>query len=115
MDITLAITLASILVLLVFSAFFSGSETAMTAASRPRLHNLARSGNNRATLVNELWNEREHLIGTTLLGNNLVTILASALVTSLLLPFFGEAGVLYATRVMNVLVLVFSEVLQNTY
>ncbi|HEY9548369.1 MAG TPA: HlyC/CorC family transporter [Kiloniellaceae bacterium] len=115
MDITLAITLASILVLLVFSAFFSGSETAMTAASRPRLHNLARSGNHRATLVNELWHEREHLIGTLLLGNNLVNILASALATSLLIAFFGEAGVVYATLVMTVLVLVFSEVLPKTY
>src|SRR3546814_244640 len=115
MDITLAITLAGILVLLVFSAFFSGSETAMTAASRPRLHNLARSGNHRATLVNELWHEREHLIGTLLLGNNLVNILASALATSLLIAFFGEAGVVYATLVMTVLVLVFSEVLPKTY
>src|SRR3546814_14275955 len=97
MDITLAITLASILVLLVFSAFFSGSETAMTAASPPRLHNLARSGNHRATLVNELWHEREHLIGTLLLGNNLVNILSPALATSLLIPFFCEAGVVYAT------------------
>lgn len=115
MDITLAITLAGILVLLVFSAFFSGSETAMTAASRPRLHNLARTGNHRATLVNELWHEREHLIGTLLLGNNLVNILASALATSLLIAYFGEAGVVYATLVMTVLVLVFSEVLPKTY
>src|SRR3546814_3517290 len=99
MDITLASTLAGIRVLLVFSAFFSGSETAMTAASRPRLHNLARSGNHRATLVNELWHEREHLIGTLLLGNNLVNILASALATSLLIAFFGEAGVIHATWV----------------
>ena len=59
--------------LLVLSAFFSGSETALTAASRPRMHNLAQSGNHRADLVNRLWHEKEHLIGAILLGNNLVT------------------------------------------
>src|SRR3546814_3433132 len=115
MDINLALTLAGILALLVFSAFFSGSETAMTAASRPRMHTLAQDGNRRAALVNLLWHEREHLIGALLLGNNLVNILASALATSLLITIFGEAGVVYATPVMTVLVLVFSEVLPKTY
>src|SRR3546814_15338740 len=93
MDINLALTLAGILALLVFSAFFSGSETAMTAASRPRMHTLAQDGNRRAALVNLLWHEREHLIGALLLGNNLVNILASALATSLPITIFGEAGV----------------------
>ena len=115
MDIDLALTLGAILALLVFSAFFSGSETAMTAASRPRMHTLAQDGNRRAALVNHLWHEREHLIGALLLGNNLVNILASALATSALIALFGDAGVVYATLVMTVLVLVFSEVLPKTY
>src|SRR3546814_486 len=76
---------------------------------------LAQDGNRRAALVNLLWHEREHLIGALLLGNNLVNILASALATSLLITIFGEAGVVYATLVMTVLVLVFSEVLPKTY
>src|SRR3546814_18223189 len=87
----------------------------MTAASRPRMHPLAQDGNRRAALVNLLWHEREHLIGALLLGNNLVNILASALATSLLITIFGEAGVVYATLVMTLLVLVFSEVLPKTY
>ncbi len=115
MEIDLAITLGVILALLVFSAFFSGSETALTAASRPRLHNLAQSGNHRANMVNDLWREKEHLIGAILLGNNLVNILASALATSALIAIFGDTGVVYATLAMTVLVLVFSEVLPKTY
>ncbi|MEO3427246.1 HlyC/CorC family transporter [Pelagibius sp. CAU 1746] len=115
MEIDLAIILGAILVLLVFSAFFSGSETALTAASRPRLHNLAQSGDHRANVVNDLWHEKEHLIGAILLGNNLVNILASALATSALITLFGDAGVAYATLAMTVLVLVFAEVLPKTY
>ena len=115
MEIDIAITLGAILTLLAFSAFFSGSETALTAASRPRLHNLAQSGNHRAILVNDLWHEKEHLIGAILLGNNLVNILASALATSFLIALFGEAGVVYATLGMTILVLVFAEVLPKTY
>ncbi len=115
MNIDLAITMGVILALLVFSAFFSGSETALTAASRPRLHNLAQSGNRRANLVNDLWREKEHLIGAILLGNNLVNILASALATSALITLFGETGVIYATLAMTLLVLIFAEVLPKTY
>ena len=115
MEMDLALTLGAILALLVFSAFFSGSETALTAASRPRMHNLAQSGSHRAELVNELWHEKEHLIGAILLGNNLVNILASALATSALITIFGETGVIYATLAMTILVLVFSEVLPKTY
>lgn len=115
METDIFLTLGAILALLVFSAFFSGSETALTAASRPRLHNLAQSGNHRANMVNDLWHEKEHLIGTILLGNNLVNILASALATSVLIGWFGEAGVAYATLAMTLLVLVFAEVLPKTY
>src|SRR3546814_20457780 len=114
MDINLALTLAGILALLVFSAFFSGSETAMTAASRPRMHTLAQDGNRRAALVNLPWHEREHLIGALLLGNTLANILASAMATSLLITIFGEAGVVHATLGLTVLVVVFSEVLPKT-
>ncbi len=115
MDMDTVIILGAILALLAISAFFSGSETALTAASRPRMHNLAKSGNRRAHLVDELWLEKEHLIGAILLGNNLVNILASALATSALIALFGEAGVAYATLGMTLLVLIFAEVLPKTY
>lgn len=106
---------AAILVLLILSAFFSGSETALTAASRPLMHQLEKSGNTRAGLFNRLQRRQERLIGSILLGNNLVNILASALATSLMMSIFGEAGVAIATISMTLLVLIFSEILPKTY
>lgn len=108
-------TVIVIAVLLIVSAFFSMAETAMTAASRPRLHALARQGSRRARIVNEIRAQSERLIGTVLVGNNLVNILASALATSALIAVFGEVGVAYATVAMTVLVLVFAEILPKTY
>ncbi len=109
------ITMGAILGLLILSAFFSGAETALTAASRPRLHGLAKQGDHRARVVIGLRRRNERLIGAILLGNNLVNILASVLATSLLLKMFGDNGVVYATLVMTFLVLVFAEVLPKTY
>lgn len=107
--------LAAVLVLLVISAFFSASETAMTAASRPLMHRLAATGDKRAAMVNDLRAHRERLIGALLLGNNVVNILAAALTTDALTALFGPAGVVYATIVMTFLVVVFTEVLPKTY
>ncbi len=109
------ITLSAIFVLLLLSAFFSGSETALTAASRPLMHQMEQTGNQRAGLVNRLQHSSDRLIGTILLGNNLVNILASALATSLLITLFGKAGVVYATVAMTLLVLIFAEILPKTY
>jgi len=109
-------TFIAILCLLGMSAFFSGSETALTAASRTRMHQLERDGDKRAAKVTTLISDREKLIGAILLGNNLVNILASALATTLfasLMP--GAAGVATATAVMTILVLIFAEVLPKTY
>lgn len=108
-------TLLIIFLLLVISAFFSGSETALTAASRPTMHQLEQDGNQRAAIVNKLHSRKDRLIGTILLGNNLVNILASALATSMMIAMFGEAGIAYATIAMTVLVLVFAEVLPKSY
>ena len=111
---TLVLTLAAILFLLLLSAFFSGSETALIAASRSRIHHLAQRGNRRARLLESLIVRRERLIGAILLGNNVVNILASALATSMLIGVFGDAGVVYATIVMTALIFVFAEVLPKT-
>jgi Mg2+/Co2+ transporter CorB len=115
MTLTIAITIGAIIALLVLSAFFSGSETALTATSRARMHELERQGNVRARVVKSLIEVRERLIGAILFGNNLVNILASALATALFIELFGEAGVIYATLIMTALVLVFAEVLPKTY
>ncbi|MHA1189186.1 MAG: HlyC/CorC family transporter [Alphaproteobacteria bacterium] len=112
---TLLLILLTILVLIALSAFFSGSETALTASSRARMHQLAKADSRRAALVNTLLESKERLIGALLLGNNLVNILASALATALFIRFFGQAGVVYATLVMTALVLIFAEVLPKTW
>jgi len=115
MEIGLLLPILAILVLLFMSGFFSGSETAMTAASKVRLSTKEKEGDKRAALVNKIREKKDRLIGALLLGNNLVNILASALATSVLIKIFGEAGVVYATLVMTLLVLIFAEVLPKTY
>ncbi|WP_319532557.1 HlyC/CorC family transporter [uncultured Cohaesibacter sp.] len=109
------LTALAILLLIIASGFFSGSETALTAASRARMHQKEKAGEPGAQAVNELLQMRERLIGSLLLGNNLVNILASALATSLFINLFGDTGVVYATLVMTVVVLVFAEVMPKTW
>jgi len=108
------LSLVIVLICLLLSAFFAGSETALTASSRASMARLEKHGNKRAAVVNRLLAQRERLIGALLLGNNAVNIAASALATGILLVWFGPAGVVYATVVMTVLIVVFSEVLPKT-
>jgi Mg2+/Co2+ transporter CorB len=115
MPLEIILTLFVVTLLIVLSAFFSGSETALTAASRARMHALEIEGNERARQVNRLLAAPERIIGTVLLGNNLVNILASALATSLLIRFFGDVGVAYATIAITAIVVIFAEVLPKTY
>ncbi len=115
MSSSIALILFFIVILLAVSAFFSGSETALTALSRARIHQLRRKGSSRAVIVEVLIASKEKLLGAILLGNNMVNILASALTTSVFLHFFGPQGVIYATLVMTALVVVFAEVLPKTY
>ncbi len=109
------LSVALIVVLLVLSAFFSGAETALTAASRPLMRELDKQGDKRAAMVNDMDQHRDRLIGTILLGNNAVNISASALATSLLISWFGQAGIALATLGMTLIVLIFSEILPKTY
>lgn len=104
-----------IVILLLLSAFFSGSETALTATSKARMLTLEKEKNIAAARVAFLIEDRESLIGAILLGNNLVNILASSIAAAVFLAMFGEAGVPIATLVMTALVLVFSEVMPKTY
>jgi Mg2+/Co2+ transporter CorB len=107
-------TLAAIVVCLLLSAFFSASETALTASSRAAMMRLEREGNRRAGVVSRLLATRERLLGAVLLGNNVTNIAASTLATGLMLTFFGKAGVLYATVVLTVVIFVLCEVLPKT-
>jgi len=108
------LSLVIVLVCLLLSAFFAGSETALTASSRASMTRLEKHGSKQAGIVNRLLGNRERLLGALLLGNNAVNITASVLATDILLNWFGRAGVVYATVVMTVLVVVFSEVLPKT-
>ncbi|MBY6152631.1 HlyC/CorC family transporter [Vannielia litorea] len=109
------LTAGSILLLLICSAFFSGSETALTAASRGKLRSKADKGERGAEVALKVTEDSERLIGAVLLGNNVVNILAASLATALFTRIFGEGGVALATLVMTLLVLVFAEVLPKTY
>lgn len=107
--------IATIFGLLVLSAFFSGSETALTAANRAKLHSMSKDGSAGADKALKLTEDSERLIGSVLLGNNLVNILATSLATSLFTILYGANGIALATLVMTLLVLIFAEVLPKTY
>ncbi|MBR0692112.1 HlyC/CorC family transporter [Bradyrhizobium lablabi] len=107
-------TFAIVLACLFVSAFFAASETALTGASRASMLRLSKQGNGEAAVVSKLFDMRERLIGALLLGNNIANIGASALATGVFTAWFGEVGVLYATAVMTVMVVVFAEVLPKT-
>ncbi len=109
------LSIAAIGGLLFLSAFFSGSETALTAASRGKLRALADKGSRGAARALKITDDSERLIGAVLLGNNLVNIMAAALATSLFTRAYGDSGVALATLVMTLLVLVFAEVMPKTY
>src|SRR3569623_516165 len=105
------ISLLVVLICLLLSAFFAGSETALTASSRASMARLEKNGNHEAKIVNRLLASRERLIGALLRGNNAVNIAASSLATGILLVWFGPAGIVYATVVMTAIIVIFSEVL----
>ena len=105
---------AAILLLLSLSAFFSGSETALTAASRGKLKAQADKGSSGAHSAMRVTEDSERMIGALLLGNNIVNILSASLATALLTKLFGSNGVAIATFVMTALVLIFGEVLPKT-
>jgi len=106
--------LSAILLLLIVSAFFSGSETALTAVSRGRMHQMEKDGSHAARDVNRLVADRERMIGAMLLGNTFINILVSSLATQLLNERLGQHAVAVATAVMTVIVLMFAEVLPKT-
>jgi Mg2+/Co2+ transporter CorB len=115
MTLSIGLSIFAIIVLIALSAFFNGSETALTAVSRARLHALEEDGNKKAKLVNKLLATPEKMIGSVLLGNTLVDVLASALASNLAVELYGEVGVVYATAIVTVLIVVFAAVLPKTY
>ena len=112
---TLGVISLVILALLLVSAVFSAAETALTRASRGRMHQLEREGDRAARRVNHLLDDQETMIGAVLIGYNVLNILSSALATEFITQVVpGAWGVAIATGVMTLLVVVFVEVLPKT-
>ena len=100
---------------LALGAYMSAAETAITGASRPRMHRLAQQGNKRAVLVNRLLDRKDEAVSAVLLGNSVVNILSASLTTAVLTALFGAAGVVYATVIVGVMVVIFAEVMPKTW
>lgn len=114
LDAAFWLTAIAILGLLALSAFFSGSETALTASSRAKLKGMADKGSRGAVSAMTVTEDRERMIGALLLGNNIANILSASLATALLTRIFGDSGVALAAFAMTALVLIFGEVLPKT-
>lgn len=105
----------TIFLLVLMSAFFSGSETAVTVLSKAKIHKLIQKGHKKALYINKLRKDKDRLISSILIGNNLVNIAASALATKLFLDLYGSNGIFIATTIMTIIVVIFAEVLPKTY
>ena len=108
------LTVLAVVICLLVSAFFSASETALSASSRAAMLRLEKQGNRDAAIVNRLWATRERLLGAILFANNFTNIAASTLATGLMLAYFGNAGEIYAAFIMTFLIFIFAEVLPKT-
>jgi Mg2+/Co2+ transporter CorB len=115
MSLEIGLLILAILILIAMSAFFNMSETGLTAASRARIHALDLDGNAKAKLVNKLLASPEKLIGAVLIGNTLVDVLAAGLASTLAIRLVGEVGVIYATAIVTLLIVIFAAVLPKTY
>lgn len=110
------ISIAAVIAFLLLSAFFSGSETALTGASQAFMLDQEKNEHNpKAKTINRLFKHRDKLIITTLLGSNLFNTMATSLATSVLISLFGSEGVAYATVIMTVLVLIYTDMLPKSY
>jgi len=105
----------AVLLCLALGAYMSAAETAVTGASPPRMHRLAQQGNQRAELVNRLLARKDEAVSAVLLGNSVMNILSASLTTAVLTAIFGAAGVVYATVIVGVLVVIFAEVMPKTW
>tara|TARA_A100001037_G_scaffold178058_1_gene159721 strand:+ start:923 stop:2149 length:1227 start_codon:yes stop_codon:yes gene_type:complete len=103
--------IVAILFLLLLSAYFSSSETAITRISDAKIL----QWDNKYKKAKKLLESREKVISTLLLGNNIVNILASVLATSVMIKLFGDKGIIYTTILMTTLIFIFSEILPKTY
>lgn len=104
-----------LIVLLALSAFFSSAETALTTVNRIKIRSLAEEGNKKAKLLLKVFDQQSKMLSTVLVGNNIVNLSASSLMTILTTKLFGSALVGVATGLLTVLVLIFGEITPKTY
>jgi len=113
-DIPISVLFGALIFLILFSAFFSGSETGLMSLNRYRLKHLAKSRHRGAMRASRLLDRPDRLIGLILLGNNFVNILASSIATVLALRLWGEAGIAAAAGLLTLVILIFAEVTPKT-
>ena len=111
----LSVFILIIITLIILSAFFSSSETALTAVSEARIHELALQGNNRALIIEKILIKKEKMISALLIGNNLVNVIASVYATSFALNYFEDFGLIFVTILMTIILVIFAEVIPKTY
>ena len=110
------LVLILVLIILIFvSAFFSGSETSITAINQIKLDSAAESGQKAARRVNSLRNKINEVLGVILIGNNLVNISASALLTYFVIKEFGDEYVWVGTLILTILVIIFAEIAPKNF
>ncbi|MCZ7402171.1 MAG: CNNM domain-containing protein [Candidatus Methanoperedens sp.] len=114
MESWITIEIITIIVLVVFSAFFSLSETALLSVNKIRVRHLAETGNKHAKVLINLLENPELFLAAILIGNNMVNITASVLATDAAIRFFGNSGIAIATGIMTLFILVFGEVFPKT-
>ena len=110
MDSSVPIQAVTILILVLLSAFFSSAETSMTAANRIRIHSLAEQGNKRAIILEKIISNSGKMLSTILIGNNIVNMSVSSLMTTLTIKILGNAYVGITTGILTLLILIFGEI-----
>ena len=115
LDLPIAVAAPLVVLCLALGAYMSAAETAITGTSRPRMHRLAQQGNRRAAIVNGLLDRKDEAVSAVLLGNSIVNILSASLTTAVLTAVFGAAGIVYATIVIGIMVVIFAEVMPKTW
>lgn len=115
MSYVLIVLVPTLILMLICSAFFSVAETGLTSASRAKMHTLEKEGNHKAKLVNIMRSKSTLLLGTILLWGNLLNAAISSVITSVFTPIFGDVGIIYATTLATILILIFCEVVPKSF
>ena len=110
MDTDSIIQIIAIIILLVMSAFFSSAETAYMTVNKIKIRSLVGKGNKRAAIVDKIINNSSKMLSTILIGNNIVNLSASTILTTLVIHLFGNYATGIATGIMTILVLIFGEI-----